>query len=251
MSGCTIRRVRLRGRSRSARAQTPHQLSISEEWEAYARKHRAREFWLGDEWNKPEAIGMDVAPDEVVPTMDARVFEPFLGTCGVLLEIGAGGGRFTQVLVERCDRLIAADTSPTMLEILGERFAGDSRLEPTLLDGKGLSGIADASVDRVFSYGVFVHLQHCDMFNYLRESHRVLRPGGRGVIQHANTFSDLGWRRFLFDLTISLDRHKPGGTYSVMTPEIMAELVGRAGLVVEKIDSQTAKRDSITLFSKP
>jgi SAM-dependent methyltransferase len=164
---------------------------VAQGWERYARKQAANpDALLGDEWNEPEVMGLDVPAQEIVRYLDRRVFEPFLGYCELMLEIGPGGGRFTEVLLPRCKRLLAADTSPTMLTLLRKRFAGDHRLEYLLLDGHGLGGVADKSVDGAFSHGVFVHLQHWDIYNYLVELQRVLKPGGRACIQHANTFSE-------------------------------------------------------------
>ena len=224
---------------------------MAEGWETYARRHRESER-LGEEWNEPEAIGIDVdTPEEILPYLDRVVFSPFLGTCDVLLEIGPGGGRFTEILLPKCRRLIAVDTSETMLELLRERFRGDGRLEYQLGDGRGLAGVASASVDAAFSYGVFVHLQHWDIFNYLTELERVLKPGGKSVIQHSNTLSELGWELFTKQVGRQLNRHKLPFTFTVNTPELMRELVTRARL--ECVDSLTevARRDCITLIRKP
>jgi SAM-dependent methyltransferase len=149
--------------------------TVAEGWERYARGHRAGAgTHLGDEWNSAEKLGVTVPAGGIPLFLDRQVFGPFLGEPEVILEIGAGGGRFTDVLLPRCRRLIAADTSPTMLEHLRRRFGDDGRLEIQLLDGRGLGATPDASVDAVFSYGVFVHLQHWDIFNYVRETARVL-----------------------------------------------------------------------------
>jgi ubiquinone/menaquinone biosynthesis C-methylase UbiE len=169
-----------------------------------------------------------------------------------MLEIGPGGGRFTEILLPKCDHLIAADTSPTMLDILRERFpSAGEKLQCMLLDGKGLSAVDDASVDAAFSYGVFVHLQHWDIFNYLCEFARVLKPGGRAIIQHPNTFSELGWQKFLIDVPISLDTHKLAGSFCVMTPELMNGFVTRAGLRVDRFIEDVVRRDCITLLTRP
>jgi ubiquinone/menaquinone biosynthesis C-methylase UbiE len=224
---------------------------VAQGWETYARRHRESER-LGEEWNEPQAIGMDVGtPEEILPYLDRVVFSPFLGTCDVLLEIGPGGGRFTEILLPKCRRLIALDTSETMLALLEERFRGDERLEYRLGDGRGLRGVASASVDAAFSYGVFVHLQHWDIFNYLTELERVLKAGGKAIIQHSNTLSELGWEVFTKQVDRQLNRHKLPFTFTVNTPELMRELVTRAGL--ECVDSLTevARRDCITLIRKP
>jgi ubiquinone/menaquinone biosynthesis C-methylase UbiE len=224
---------------------------VAEGWETYARRHRERER-LGEEWNEPEVIGIDVAtPEEILPYLDRVVVAPFLGTCDILLEIGPGGGRFTEILLPKCRRLIAVDTSETMLELLQERFRGDERLEYHLGDGRGLGGVASAAVDAAFSYGVFVHLQHWDIFNYLTELERVLKPGGKAIIQHSNTLSELGWELFTKQVERQLNRHKLPFTFTVNSPELMRELVARAGLECVDTLTEVVRRDCITLIRKP
>jgi hypothetical protein len=90
------------------------------------------------------------------------------------------------------------------------------------------------------------------VFNYLQEVNRVLKDGGHAIIQHPNTFSELGWQKFLADIPANLTRHKTPESFSLMTPEVMKELVGRAGLqVVEYIaEGDLVKRDCISLIRK-
>jgi SAM-dependent methyltransferase len=249
-SGAVSRLRRLR-RPRRGPAPKPQRPTVAEGWEAYARRHRDRED-VGDEWNQPEVIGVDVAsPEEILPYLDRVVFAPFLGTCDVLLEIGPGGGRFTEILLPKCRRLIAVETSQTMLELLQQRFHGDERLEYHLADGRGLGSVASASVDAAFSYGVFVHIQHWDIFNYLVELERVLKPGGRAIIQHSNTLSELGWELFTKQVERQLNRHKLPFTFTVNTPGLMREFVARAGLECVDTVTEVARRDCITLIRKP
>jgi ubiquinone/menaquinone biosynthesis C-methylase UbiE len=197
-------------------------------------------------------MGIDVATaEEIVPYLDRVVFEPFLGTCEVILEIGPGAGRFTEVLLPKCKRLIAVDTSETMLELLRERFPGDDRIEYRHSTGRGLEDVPDASVDAAFSYGVFVHLQHWDIFNYLLELQRVLRPGGKAIIQHSNTLSERGWAVFRSEVPRQLNRHKLPFTFTVNTPELMRELVARAGLECLDTLTEIVRRDCITLMRRP
>lgn len=227
------------------------QPTVSEGWESYARRHSTKTGGhLGDEWNQPETVGMDVPAGRMLPYLDKEIFAPFLQTPEVILEIGPGGGRFTEMLLPKCTTLIAAETAPTMLRLLRRRFAGNAKLQCLLLDGRGLSSVASDTVDAVFSYGVFVHLQHWDIFNYLCEIRRVLKPGGKAVIQHANTFSQLGWTKFLSDVPSSLNRHKRPGSFSVMTPELMRGFVERAGLVLERCRVDVVRRDCISLIRK-
>jgi SAM-dependent methyltransferase len=225
--------------------------TVAQGWDKYAQR-RLNESRVGDRWNNPRKLGMDVeAPEDVVPYLDRNVIEPFLGRCDVLLEIGPGGGRFTEVLLPRCTRLIAAETSPNMLELLRKRFPGDDRLDLQLLDGQGLHQVADDSIDGAFSYDVFVHLQHWDIYNYLTELNRVLKPGGKAVIHHSNLLSELGWKQFLFDVRRQLNQHKLPASFVANTPELMREFIARSGLECVRTDTQTVRRDCITFIRKP
>ncbi len=226
--------------------------TVAEGWEDFARRAGRQEAPVGDVWNDPALMGLDAeSPEDVVPYLDRTVFEPFFGRCGVMLEIGAGGGRFTEVLLPRCDKLIAVDTSPTMIDLLHKRFAGDGRLECQLVDGHGLSRIADGSIDAGFSYGVFVHLQHWDIYNYLTELERVLKPGGKALIQHSNVLSELGWVKFTREVPKQLNKHKLPWTFIANTPQLMEELITRAGLECVELNTEVARRDCIALIRKP
>lgn len=109
----------------------------------------------------------------------------------------------------------------------------------------------DGSVDAAFSYGVFVHLQHWDIYDYLVELRRVLRPGRKGIIQHSNTFSELGWEVFRAEVPRQLNRHKLPFTFVLTSPEVMRELVTRAGLECLDALTEVVRRDCITLFRRP
>lgn len=109
---------------------------------------------------------------------------PFLGTCDTLLDLGCGGGRFTPVLLPKCSNLIAADTSANMLKLMQEAYPQEDRIYYKLLDGFGLNGIDFESVDRIFCFGVFVHLQQWDIFHYIMDISRVLKPGGKALVHH-------------------------------------------------------------------
>lgn len=228
-----------------------HDKTVAEGWDDYAKK-RLDKPRVGDVWNDPRAIGMDVdEPEEVVAYLDRTVIEPFFERCPVMLEIGPGGGRFTEVLLPKCETLIAVDTSSNMLELLRRRFGDDERLVLQLGDGHGLEAVADESVDGIFSYGVFVHLQHWDIYNYLTEFRRVLKPGGKALVQHSNTFSELGWEKFRRDLRRQLNRHKLPSSFIVNTPDLMREFIVRAGLEVVDMNVSAARRDCISLMHKP
>lgn len=227
--------------------------SVVREWEWYARRHRGSgtDRPLGDEWNTPEIIGLDVAPGAIVDHIDRMVLEPQLGRVHTLLELGAGGGRFTEPLLLRSQRLIASDTSPTMIRLLRDRFANRPNITFLLLEGRDLRDIADESVDGVFSYDVFIHLSAWNIYAYLEELRRVLRTDGRAILHHANTRSPLGWKRFLRDVARFRSGEPARAQFTPMTPELMAELAERAGLKVLASLTEVVPRDCISVLARP
>ncbi len=162
----------------------------------------------------------------------------------------AGDSRMRS-LARRAKRLIATDTSPTMVSLLRKRFEGRPSIEIRRVDGFRLGGLADQSIDAAFSYDVFIHLTHWHVYSYLEELHRVLRPGGRAIVHHANSFSPLGWQRFLRDLSRAREHQPAQAQFCPMTPELMRGLAERAGLTVEDSNTTVVRRDCITLLSRP
>lgn len=237
---------RLFGRRRAA---SP----VADEWEWYARDYREgrvpRHGYLGEDWNDPRGIGVDLPPERVVPHILETAVLPFLGTGPRLLEIGCGAGRFTLPLAERFPVLVAADTSPTMLRLLRERLPAGHAVEPLLLDGRGLAPVPDASVDAAFSYDVFVHLEPHDIYLYVRELRRVLRKGGRAVLHHGNALSELGWAKFERDHAAFAAGQPGKGCFTLMTPDLFRTLAERAGLTVHDTLLEVVRRDAITRLS--
>lgn len=226
--------------------------SVSKGYDNYAKRFKANlGKYLGDEWNEPDVIGFDVPPNQIVSSLDQMIFAPFLGSPDCILEIGSGGGRFTEVLATKSRKLVATDTSPNMMALLRERFKDLSNLEFVLLDGNGLGSIPSQSVDAVFSYDVFNHLEQWDIFNYLMEIKRILKPGGKAILHYSNSFSELGWKRFLEDIPLQLNAPKVWGTLSFMTPDIFIEFISRAGLEHVETITKVVRRDAISLVRSP
>jgi ubiquinone/menaquinone biosynthesis C-methylase UbiE len=98
------------------------------------------------------------------------------------LDLGCGTGNITRHLVELGARVLAADVSPEFLNLIDRRYAATGRVETFQLNGRDLSGIADASVDLVCAYSVLHHIP--DYLGALDEISRVLAPGGVAYLDH-------------------------------------------------------------------
>lgn len=111
------------------------------------------------------------------------------------LEIGPGAGRWTEELVSRAGSLIAVDISETCVAECRQRFSHATHAQFLVGSGSDLSALGSASVDAIWSFDVFVHINKAEFAAYVGEFARVLRPGGRGVIQHGAVGGRSGgWR---------------------------------------------------------
>lgn len=92
-----------------------------------------------------------------------------------VLDVGAGTGKLTRLLVSAFDQVIAVEPADPMRRLLASHCP-----EAKALAGTGQEiPLADASVDAVFAAEAF-HSFHND--RALREIARVLRPGGALIV---------------------------------------------------------------------
>jgi ubiquinone/menaquinone biosynthesis C-methylase UbiE len=103
-----------------------------------------------------------------------------------VVEIAPGRGRWTRFLLPLAERLHLVDQSPECIEHCRKRFADAASLSFAVNDGRTLVGVADASVDFLFTYDSLVHAEFDVMKDYLAEFRRTLRPGGFAFVHHSN-----------------------------------------------------------------
>jgi ubiquinone/menaquinone biosynthesis C-methylase UbiE len=112
-----------------------------------------------------------------------------------VLEIGPGGGRWTEELQQRSKRLTGLDISAACVRTCQARFLHCDNVDFRVGSGSDLDGVPDASVDAIWSFDVFVHVDLREFRAYTAEFARVLRPGGIGVIHHGGVGGSTGgWR---------------------------------------------------------
>ena len=212
---------------------------------------------LGDEWTGE--IKSQKERSTFLEDLDRDILKPYLSPgADTIVEIGPGGGRITQLLLNYCRKeLIACDVAQEMLNLIGKRFAGEKKVTCKKLTlGKGLAELAPASADVVFSFDVFVHIDPHDIYEYVRTIKDVLKPGGLGIIHHSIIESDRGWLRFLDDHPYCMNTRKPYCAFSVMTGEIMRIFVERTGFQLVKqvgglTSGETSSHAMVTIFKKP
>lgn len=165
----------------------------------------------GEEWNDSPEWKQALIDDVLLRWIPSGV---------VILEIGPGAGRWTEVLAARASRLVLVDVSERPLELCRQRFGENDLISYILTPDSTLPGVADSSIDAVWSFDVFVHVAPRHQAGYLKDISRVLAPGALAVIHHADGRnrgrlpSRLGWR-------------------SPMSPNLFAALATDCGLQVQ------------------
>jgi SAM-dependent methyltransferase len=95
------------------------------------------------------------------------------------LEIGCGPGRLMRPLSRHFGEIHGVDISDEMIRLARERLADIPHAHPRHNPSSDLAAYAAESFDFVYSYAVFQHIPDREVvFNYFRETRRVLKIGG-------------------------------------------------------------------------
>ena len=95
-----------------------------------------------------------------------------------VLELGCGVGRIGRELAPQCRSWHGVDIAANMLTVAKQRTSHLPNVAFQHLHRTSLSMFADASFDKAYAVAVLIHLDKEDVFLYLREVARILRPGG-------------------------------------------------------------------------
>jgi len=151
-----------------------------------------------------------------------------VGADDVVLEIGCGVGRVGAALAPICRQWIGCDVSRHMVEHTRRRLAHLPNVRAEKINGYDLSNIPDASVDVVYSTIVFMHIDEWDRFAYVREGLRILKPGGRMLVDNVDATSDEGWKIFMDHAAIA-PKDRPPYISKSSTPQELENYFIRAG----------------------
>ncbi len=95
-----------------------------------------------------------------------------------VLEIGCGAGRVTRALANLFGEVHGVDVSAEMVRLARAALAGHPNAHVHQNNGKDLAVLGGLQFDFAFSTIVFQHIPSMEIIeSYVREVHRVLRPG--------------------------------------------------------------------------
>lgn len=113
-----------------------------------------------------------------------------------VLEVGCGVARIGRELAPTCGEWYGVDISETILARARQRTAHLPNVHLQVLPTVTLQAFADDFFDRVYCHAVLVHLDKEDLFKYLVEMRRVLKPRGLLYFDTFNLANDVAWERW-------------------------------------------------------
>jgi ubiquinone/menaquinone biosynthesis C-methylase UbiE len=191
----------------------------------------------GEEWTLHAKRYKGVEPDAWKQSIINDLMLKYIKGGSTILEIGPGAGRWTETLANMATSLILVDISKKCLDLCKERFKNYDNIKYFLTTGT-LESIQDNSIDYIWSYDVFVHINPTDIRTYLHDIRRILKPHGYGIIHHSG----------LYDA-----KTREKGFRSFMTRELFASYVEQNGMILVEQSSNLAHipGDIITVLYKP
>jgi ubiquinone/menaquinone biosynthesis C-methylase UbiE len=149
-------------------------------WESWDWTGGGDEWTLSPEWKE---------------SLISNVLCRYVPKGGHILEIGPGAGRWTGILIDRADQFTAVDVAESCVRMCQTKFGTKPRTTFLVGNGEDLRGVADGSVDTLWSFGVFVHINIAETYRYMRDFRRVMRPGSVGIVHHGQSGGiDGGWQ---------------------------------------------------------
>jgi (2Fe-2S) ferredoxin/SAM-dependent methyltransferase len=153
-------------------------LDMKADWDRRAAK---AEYYIATADNSDEATFRASGQRDVAAFFDG--LQHLLSPQTSVLDIGCGIGRMDEFVAPHVRRLTGIDVSVEMVKKATTRLGHLRNVSFVEGDGFTLTGIADASVDLVFSHIVFQHMPRRVVNSYFGEVWRVLRRGGDFVFQ--------------------------------------------------------------------
>ena len=153
-----------------------------------------------------------------------------------VLELGCGVGRIGRELSEHCSHWTGVDISENMISHARERLSDRGNVSFHHLSRSSLEPLADESVDKAYSIAVFCHMDKEDLYLYLQDLSRIIRPQGLILVETWNLCHPVGWRRWEYEPGVwsraDQSQRKDVARNQFCTPEEFALYVSKAGFEV-------------------
>lgn len=175
--------------------------------------------------------------------------KPLLKAGMVALEVGPGIGRYTRHVLPYCREIYLIDYSRYCCEFLREYFKGKGGIHIIHISGEKKLLVPDNSVDLVFSISTFVHLYFEAIYWYFEEFYRILRKGGKALINYTSMMNPYGYQ--FFQSYLPKNAFKERSIFRFYHPEMIEKIAIEIGFHVEmNITHENQRGYSFLLLSK-
>lgn len=160
-----------------------------------------------------------------------------------VIELACGRGRHVRKYIDKTADVTLVDILDKNIDFCRKRFSAYNKVHYYCNNGFNLEQLPSDTYTALFSYDAMVHFEMLDIYEYLKDIHRVLKKGGRVLIHHSN---------YDKDYMASFIKSPHGRSY--MNANIFAYLSSRCGFQVleQKVISWGGIEglDGITLLEK-
>lgn len=157
---------------------------------------------LGEEWTKSQ---------QWKGKLISEIIGRLIPEKSSIIEIGPGGGRWTEHLLKKAEKLHLVDISEKCLQLCKERFGNNPALRYNLISSIDFGFAEKESIDVIFSYDVFVHIDKTQIEEYFNEFAGVLKKSGRIILHYSKVGDKFGEYRSRFtseDMNALLAKHR-------------------------------------------
>ncbi|MEY8482214.1 methyltransferase domain-containing protein [Lachnospiraceae bacterium 48-21] len=138
-----------------------------------------------------------------------------------VVELACGRGRHVPFYIQYAQEILLVDILQKNIDYCKERFREESKIKYYINNGYDFGSMRAETYTALFTYDAMVHFEMMDIFQYLKETRRILIKGGRALFHHSNNTED-------YRITFSTATH--GRNY--MSKDLFAYMANRAGLKV-------------------
>lgn len=103
-----------------------------------------------------------------------------------IIELACGHGRHLPYYYDSAHSIILIDVNPSNIIFCKKRFPNLPKINFYVNSGSDFSQIPSCSITSIFCYDSMVHFDLRDVFSYIVDAHRVLKPGGCILFHHSN-----------------------------------------------------------------
>lgn len=113
-----------------------------------------------------------------------------------VMDFGSGPGYIARIIAGKVNTLHCFDISASFLEHAKRYCVGCDNIQYHFFDHNGLHVFESGSLDAIYVSAVFIHFDHFQIYMYLKEFSRILKEGGR-ILMQVFTDQDFNLDHFL------------------------------------------------------